>query len=83
MFTKDHLLVEQLRAVLPPFELHEDQPVAADGNFVIAWGEIDIPDSALVLSVRLHRLDLEFRDVRPVSILTALLSQRPVPPRFC
>jgi len=38
LFAKDHLLVEQLRAMLPPFELLEERPLTADGNFILVWG---------------------------------------------
>ena len=38
LFAKDHLLIEELRAVLPPFELLEERPLTFDGNFILVWG---------------------------------------------
>jgi putative sugar O-methyltransferase len=38
LFTRDHLLIEQLRPMLPPFQVLEERPLTADGNFIIVWG---------------------------------------------
>jgi putative sugar O-methyltransferase len=39
LFAKDHLLIEDLRGLLPPFELLEEHPLTAEGNFILVWGK--------------------------------------------
>lgn len=38
LFAGDHLLVDDLRRLLPPFEILEERPLTADGNFILVWG---------------------------------------------
>lgn len=37
-FTEDHLSVDELRALLPPFEILEERPASAPHNYLLVWG---------------------------------------------
>ena len=38
VFTKDKLTIEELRQLLPKFEIIEERPLTAKANYIIVWG---------------------------------------------
>lgn len=40
-FSKNHLSIDELRRLLPSFEIMEELPLTAEGNYIIVWGHCE------------------------------------------